>query len=75
MARVELVQERRRFPFLDPRPVARLPTTLRGRRAAAAFHDRHARWHRGRQRAWEAMVARAGARSGAVTVRGSGRSA
>ena len=47
VAQVEMVQEWRRFPFLDPDlPGELLDHDWPGPRAAAAFHDRHAAWHR-----------------------------
>ena len=43
VAQVEMVQEWRRFPFLDPDlPAELLDHDWPGPRAAAAFHDRHA---------------------------------
>jgi len=54
VAQVEMVQEWRRFPFLDPDlPSELLDHDWPGPRAAAAFHDRHARWHRNAQAAWD----------------------
>ena len=53
IAQVEMVHEWRRFPFLDPDlPAELLDHDWPGPRAAAAFHDRHARWHRAAQSAW-----------------------
>jgi phenylacetic acid degradation operon negative regulatory protein len=44
-ALVRLVHEWRRFPFVDPAlPPGLLPRAWPGAKAAAAFHDRHARW-------------------------------
>jgi phenylacetic acid degradation operon negative regulatory protein len=55
-AQVEMVQEWRRFPFLDPDlPRELLDHDWPGPRAAAAFHDRHARWHRHAQAEWDRM--------------------
>lgn len=56
VAQVQIVQEWRRFPFLDPDlPSELLDHDWPGPRAAAAFHDRHARWHRPAQAEWERM--------------------
>jgi phenylacetic acid degradation operon negative regulatory protein len=61
VAQVEMVQEWRRFPFLDPDlPSELLDHDWPGPRAAAAFHDRHSRWHRLAQTEWDRMVAAAG---------------
>jgi phenylacetic acid degradation operon negative regulatory protein len=63
VAQVEMVQEWRRFPFLDPDlPSELLDHDWPGPRAAAAFHDRHARWHRQAQAEWDRMDAAAGER-------------
>ncbi|MCW2898634.1 MAG: putative regulatory protein [Streptosporangiaceae bacterium] len=44
-AQLRLVQEWRRFPFLDPSlPPELLPSGWSGTRAAALFRDRHAAW-------------------------------
>ncbi len=60
VAQVEMVQEWRRFPFLDPDlPGELLDHAWPGPRAAAAFHDRHAAWHDAAQSAWERMAASA----------------
>jgi phenylacetic acid degradation operon negative regulatory protein len=60
-AQVELVQAWRRFPFLDPDlPAELLDHDWPGPRAAAAFHDRHARWHRDARAAWDAFDAAGG---------------
>jgi phenylacetic acid degradation operon negative regulatory protein len=57
VAQVELVQEWRRFPFLDPDlPAELLSPDWPGARAAAAFHEKHARWHRQAQAEWERMA-------------------
>jgi len=54
VAQVDMVQEWRRFPFLDPDlPAELLDHDWPGPRAAAAFHHRHARWHRLAQTAWD----------------------
>lgn len=61
VAQVEMIQEWRRFPFLDPDlPSELLDHDWPGPRAAAAFHDRHARWHRQAQSEWDRMDAAAG---------------
>jgi len=63
VAQVEMVQEWRRFPFLDPDlPAELLDHDWPGPRAAAAFHDRHAAWHRQAQAEWERMDRAAGPR-------------
>jgi phenylacetic acid degradation operon negative regulatory protein len=55
-AQIDLVQAWRRFPFLDPGlPAELLDHDWPGPRAAAAFHDRHARWRRPAQAEWERM--------------------
>lgn len=61
VAQVEMVQEWRRFPFLDPDlPGELLDHDWPGPRAAAVFHDRHARWHRLAQAEWDRMDQAAG---------------
>jgi phenylacetic acid degradation operon negative regulatory protein len=61
VAQVALVQEWRRFPFLDPDlPRELLDHDWPGPRAAATFHDRHARWHRQAQAEWDRMDQAAG---------------
>ncbi|WP_285704909.1 PaaX family transcriptional regulator C-terminal domain-containing protein [Microtetraspora sp. NBRC 16547] len=61
---VQLIQEWRRFPFLDPDlPAELLQHDWPGPRAAATFHDQHDRWHRRAQDEWDRMSAEAGARS------------
>ncbi|MGH3413530.1 MAG: PaaX family transcriptional regulator [Marmoricola sp.] len=63
-AQVELVQAWRRFPFLDPDlPRELLDHDWPGPRAAAVFHDRHARWHRQAQQEWDRMQADAAGRT------------
>jgi len=58
VAQVQMVQEWRRFPFLDPDlPNELLDHDWPGPRAAAVFHDRHARWHRQAQAEWDRMDA------------------
>jgi phenylacetic acid degradation operon negative regulatory protein len=57
-AQVELVQEWRRFPFLDPDlPRELLDHDWPGPWAAALFHDRHAQWHRQAQAEWARLQA------------------
>jgi phenylacetic acid degradation operon negative regulatory protein len=57
-AQVELVQEWRQFPFLDPDlPRELLEHDWPGPRAAAVFHDRHAQWHRQAQLEWDRLQA------------------
>jgi len=61
VAQVEMVQEWRRFPFLDPDlPAELLDHDWPGPRAAAAFHDRHAHWHAAAQAHWDRLDAAAG---------------
>ncbi len=63
-AQVELVQEWRRFPFLDPDlPRELLDHDWPGPRAAAIFHDRHAQWHRQAQQVWDRLQAQASERT------------
>ena len=63
VAQVEMVQEWRRFPFLDPDlPGELLDHDWPGPRAAAAFHDRHARWHGAAQAEWDRIDRAAGPR-------------
>lgn len=58
VAQVQLVQAWRRFPFIDPDlPAELLEPGWPGIRAANAFHDRHARWHRSAQAAWVSLSA------------------
>ena len=58
-----MVQEWRRFPFLDPDlPGELLDHDWPGPRAAAAFHDRHAAWHAAAQAEWDRMDGAAGPR-------------
>jgi phenylacetic acid degradation operon negative regulatory protein len=62
-AQVELVQEWRRFPFLDPDlPRELLDHAWPGPRAAAVFHDRHALWHRQAQQEWDRLQSEAAGR-------------
>ena len=61
---VQLIQEWRRFPFLDPDlPGELLDHDWPGPRAAATFHDRRSRWHRRAQAEWDRMDTEAGQRS------------
>ncbi len=63
VAQVEMVQEWRRFPFLDPDlPGELLDHDWPGPRAAAAFHDRHSRWHAAAQAEWDRIDRAAGPR-------------
>ena len=63
-AQVVLVQEWRRFPFLDPAlPPELLPEGWPGPRAAALFHDRHDAWHAAAGEYWDTLSTRAAARS------------
>lgn len=53
---VLLIQEWRRFPFLDPDlPAELLDHDWPGPQAAAVFHDLHNRWHRRAQAEWDRM--------------------
>jgi phenylacetic acid degradation operon negative regulatory protein len=62
-ARVLLVQEWRRFPFLDPAlPPELLPDGWPGPRAAALFHDRYESWHDAAEDYWDILSTQAGAR-------------
>ncbi|MEO3858628.1 PaaX family transcriptional regulator C-terminal domain-containing protein [Acrocarpospora sp. B8E8] len=61
---VQLIQEWRRFPFLDPDlPPELLDHDWPGPRAAAVFHDLHNRWHRRAQEQWDRMDEDAAART------------
>ena len=63
LAQVQMVQEWRRFPFLDPDlPGELLDHDWPGPRAAAAFHARHDAWHRLAQAEWDRMDRAAGPR-------------
>lgn len=63
-AQVDLVQAWRRFPAIDPDlPRELLDHDWPGPRAAAVFHDQHARWHRQAQTHWELMQREAGDRT------------
>jgi phenylacetic acid degradation operon negative regulatory protein len=60
-AQVTMVQEWRRFPFLDPDlPGELLDHDWPGPRASAVFHERHARWHQQAQAEWERLDRAAG---------------
>lgn len=62
-AQVGLVQEWRRFPFLDPAlPPQLLASTWPGPAAAELFHRRHDQWHPDAQGHWEHLCATAAAR-------------
>ena len=62
-AQVHLVQEWRRFPFLDPAlPVELLPATWPGTGAAELFHRRHREWHELAQGHWDTLCESASAR-------------
>jgi phenylacetic acid degradation operon negative regulatory protein len=63
VSQVRLIQDWRRFPFLDPDlPGELLDHDWPGPRAAATFHDRRDRWHRRAQQEWHRMDDGAGAR-------------
>lgn len=63
-AQVRLVQEWRRFPFLDPAlPAQLLPATWPGPAAAELFHCRHDAWHAGAQQHWDTLCSSAAARA------------
>ncbi|MEP7091000.1 MAG: PaaX family transcriptional regulator C-terminal domain-containing protein [Nocardioidaceae bacterium] len=63
VAQVEMVQEWRRFPFLDPDlPGELLDHDWPGPRAALAFHARHGAWHAQAQAEWDRMGSTAGPR-------------
>ncbi|HEY0485348.1 MAG TPA: PaaX family transcriptional regulator C-terminal domain-containing protein [Mycobacteriales bacterium] len=56
---VRLIQQWRRFPFLDPAlPAALLDHEWPGLRAAEVFHRRHDAWHATAQRHWECLASR-----------------
>ncbi|MFF4241038.1 PaaX family transcriptional regulator C-terminal domain-containing protein [Actinomadura geliboluensis] len=55
-AHTRLVQEWRRFPFLDPAlPAELLPDDWSGSQAFALFHERHDAWRPAADRQWKAM--------------------
>lgn len=61
---VRLVQEWRRFPFLDPGlPAELLPRTWPGPAAAELFHRQHDRWHSQAQAHWDQLMTEAGNRA------------
>ncbi|MFI7707746.1 PaaX family transcriptional regulator C-terminal domain-containing protein [Nonomuraea sp. NPDC049480] len=61
---VLLIQEWRRFPFLDPDlPAELLDHDWPGPRAATVFHDLRNRWHRRAQAEWDQMDEDAAART------------
>lgn len=63
-AQVRLVQEWRRFPFLDPAlPPELLAPSWPGPPAAALFRDRHAAWHEGAQAHWDELCSTSGTRT------------
>ena len=56
-AQLRLVQEWRRFPFLDPGlPPDLLPEEWSGARAATLFRDRHRAWMPAANRFWQAIA-------------------
>jgi phenylacetic acid degradation operon negative regulatory protein len=58
-AQVRLIQEWRRFPFLDPAlPAALLDHEWPGLHAADLFHRQHDRWHPAAQQHWEQLSSR-----------------
>ena len=58
-AHTRLVQEWRRFPFLDPGlPTELLPAGWSGTRAFDLFHERHAAWRAAADRHWQALTQR-----------------
>jgi phenylacetic acid degradation operon negative regulatory protein len=56
-AQTRLVQEWRRFPFLDPQlPQALLPANWSGSQAAELFHRRHAEWEPAARQRWDELT-------------------
>lgn len=56
VSQVQLIQEWRRFPFLDPDlPAELLDHDWPGPRAATTFHHQRDRWHRRAQAEWDRM--------------------
>jgi phenylacetic acid degradation operon negative regulatory protein len=56
-AQIRLVQEWRRFPFLDPSlPLELLPGEWSGTRAATVFRGRHDSWQPAADRHWEVIA-------------------
>lgn len=63
-SQVRLVQDWRRFPFLDPAlPAPLLPATWPGPAAATVFRARHDAWHAAAQAHWAALSQDADQRS------------
>ncbi len=63
-AQTRLVQEWRRFPFLDPAlPLELLPSHWPGRAAAEVFRTSHDRWHQDAQSHWASLCAAAAVRA------------
>jgi phenylacetic acid degradation operon negative regulatory protein len=63
-AQVEMVQDWRRFPFLDPAlPAELIDHDWPGIEAAALFRRRHDRWHAAAQARWDELCADAAARA------------
>ncbi len=63
-AQVRLVQEWRRFPFLDPAlPPELLPGDWPAPAAAALFRRRHAEWHADAQAHWDEVCSSAASRN------------
>ncbi|HVB42875.1 MAG TPA: PaaX family transcriptional regulator C-terminal domain-containing protein [Streptosporangiaceae bacterium] len=57
VAHARLVQEWRRFPFLDPGlPPELLPDEWSGTQSCTAFHDRHESWRPDADRQWKSMA-------------------
>jgi len=56
-SQIQLVQEWRHFPFLDPSlPYELLPTPWPGTRAADLFHRRHAEWNDAARARWSTIT-------------------
>lgn len=56
IGQVELIEQWRRFPFLDPDlPPELLEHDWPGPRAAACFHEKRAQWHRHAQAYWDQL--------------------
>ena len=63
-AQVQLVQDWRRFPFLDPAlPAELLDHDWPGPEAARTFHRQHDAWHAGAQAHWELLCELAATRA------------
>lgn len=57
IAQIRLVQEWRRFPFLDPQlPAQLLPRHWSGTAATTLFHDRHVAWAETARRRWNEIA-------------------